>query len=119
VPFVLLRNGWYLEVYTWRLPLAFRHGVLMGAAGDGRISSAARADFARAAATVLAGGDHAVRVYELPGDAAFTLGDHVGVVAETSGKAMAYRDMTPEAFQSAILEAGLPEVVANILSGHW
>jgi len=22
VPFVLLRNGWYTEVYTWRLPLA-------------------------------------------------------------------------------------------------
>ena len=34
VPFVLLRNGWYTEVYTWRLPLALKHGVLMGAAGD-------------------------------------------------------------------------------------
>ena len=82
VPFALLRNGWYTEVFTWRLPLALRHGVLMGAAGEGRNSSAARADYAGAAATVLAGGDHAGRIYELAGDASFTLAELVAVVAE-------------------------------------
>ena len=116
VPFVLLRNGWYTEVYTWRLPLAFKHGVLMGAAGDGRISSAARADYASAAATVLAGGDHAGRIYELAGDASFTLAELVAVVAEASGKPMAYQNMTPEEFRSAALQAGAPEIVARILS---
>ena len=40
-PFVLLRNGWYNEVFTWRLPLALKTGVLMGATGAGRIASAA------------------------------------------------------------------------------
>ncbi len=116
VPFVLLRNGWYTEVYTWRLPLAFKHGVLIGAAEDGRISSAARADYASAAATVLAGGDHAGRIYELAGDASFTLAELVAVVAEASGKPMAYQNMTPEKFRSAALQAGAPEIVARILS---
>ena len=116
VPFVLLRNGWYTEVYTWRLPLAFKHGVLIGAAGDGRISSAARADYASAAATVLAGGDHAGRIYELAGDAFFTLAELVAVVAEASGKPMAYQNMTPEEFRPAALQAGAPEIVARILS---
>ena len=116
VPFVLLRNGWYAEVYTWRLPLAFKHGVLIGAAGDGRISSAARADYASAAATVLAGGDHAGRTYELAGDASFTLAELVAVVAEASGKPMAYQNMTPEEFRPAALQAGAPEIVARILS---
>ena len=116
VPFVLLRNGWYTEVYTWRLPLALKRGVLVGAAGDGRISSAARADYGRAAATVLAGGDHAGRIYELAGDASFTLAELVAVVAEASGKPMAYRNMAPEEFRSAVLDAGLPEIVARILS---
>jgi NAD(P)H dehydrogenase (quinone) len=116
VPFVLLRNGWYTEVYTWRLPLAFKHGVLIGAAEDGRISSAARADYASAAATVLAGGDHAGRIYELAGDASFTLAELVAVVAEASGKPMAYQNMTPEEFRSAALQAGAPEIVARILS---
>jgi len=116
VPHVLLRNGWYTEVYTWRLPLAFKHGVFMGAAGEGRISSAARADYARAAATVLAGGEHAGRIYELAGDAAFTLAELVAVVAAASGKPMAYQDMQPEDFRAAVLEAGAPEIVARILS---
>lgn len=116
VPFVLLRNGWYTEVYTWRLPLALQHGVLMGAADDGRISSAARADYARAAATVLAGGDHAGRVYELAGDLSFTLAELAAAVADASGRPMAYQNMTPEELRSAILHAGLPEMVARIVS---
>ena len=116
VPFVLLRNGWYTEVFTWRLPLALKHGALIGAAGDGRISAAARADYARAAATVLAGGDHAGRTYELAGDASFTLTELVAVVAEASGKPMAYRSMTAEAFRSAAMDAGVPEMLAMILS---
>ena len=113
MPFVLLRNGWYTEVYTWRLPPALKHGVLMGAAGEGRISSAARADYARAAATVLAGGDHASRTYELAGDASFTLAELVAVAAEASGKPIAYRNMAPEEFRSAALQAGAPEMLAR------
>lgn len=116
VPFVLLRNGWYSEVYTWRLPLAFKHGVLMGAAAEGRISSAARADYARAAAMVLAGGDHAGRTYELAGDASFTLAELAAVVAEASGKPMTYQNMTPEAFRVEVLKSGAPEIVGKILS---
>ena len=116
VPSVLLRNGWYTEVYTWRLPAALAHGVLAGAAGDGRISSAARADYARAAATVLTGDDHVGRIYELAGDASFTLAELAAVVREASGKPMVYQDMSPEAFRSAAIKAGLPEVVATIVS---
>jgi NAD(P)H dehydrogenase (quinone) len=116
VPFVLLRNGWYTEVYTWRLPLALKHGVLMGAAGGGRISSAARADYARAAAIALAGGDHVGRTYELAGDASFTLAELAAVVAAASSKPMAYQNMTPEEFRSAAVQAGAPEMLARILS---
>ncbi len=116
VPFVLLRNGWYTEVYTWRLPLALQQGVLVGSAGEGRISAAARADYARAAAIVPAGGDHAGCVYELAGDASFTLADLVHVVTDASGRPMAYRDMTPEAFRSTMLDAGAPDMLARIVS---
>jgi NAD(P)H dehydrogenase (quinone) len=85
---VLLRNGWYTEVYTWRVPLALKHGVFVGAAGEGRVSSAARADYA--AAAVLAGGDHAGQIYELAGDSSFTLAELADVIADASNKPMAY-----------------------------
>jgi NAD(P)H dehydrogenase (quinone) len=67
-------------------------------------------------ATVLAGGDHAGRIYELAGDASFTLAEFVALVAEASGKSIAYQNMAPEEFRSAALQAGAPEMLARILS---
>ena len=68
IPFVILRNGWYLENYTENLGPALQHGVLLGAAKNGRIAAAARADFAAAAAAVLTAPGHEGKVYELAGD---------------------------------------------------
>jgi len=114
-PFVLLRNGWYNEVFTWRLPLALKTGVLLGATGAGRIASAARADYARAAAAVLLGEGQAGKTYELAGDGAFSLADLADIVT-ASGAAMIYQDMAPDAYQAAVVAAGLPAFVAHILS---
>jgi len=70
---VLLRNGWYTENYAMSIPAALAHGVLMGCAGDGRISAAARADYAAAAVAVILNADaHAGRTDEPAGDTAFT-----------------------------------------------
>ena len=55
LPHALLRNSWYLENYTGQVASALDQGVVLGAAGDGRVSAATRADFADAAAVVLAG----------------------------------------------------------------
>src|ERR1700759_1345984 len=46
----VLRNGWYIENYTSQLPQYLAQGEIVGAAGDGRISGATRADYAAAAA---------------------------------------------------------------------
>ena len=116
VPHVLLRNGWYTEVYTWRLPAALKAGMLSGAAREGRISAAARADYAEAAAAVLASGDHAGRTYELAGDMSFTLAELAAVVRQASEKAFSYQDMKPDVFRSALIGAGLPEMAADIVS---
>lgn len=116
VPHALLRNGWYSEVYTWRAPLALAQGVLVGAAGDGRISSAARADYAEAAVAVLLGEGHAGRTYELAGDTAFTMAELAAVLSDASGKAIRYQNMSPAEFEAAAVEAGVPDALAAILS---
>ncbi len=116
VPYVLLRNGWYTEVYTWRAPLALEQGLLAGAAKSGRISSAARADYAKAAAIILSGEGHAGRTYELAGDTAFTLADLAAVLTEASGRSISYQNMSAEEFKAAAVRAGIPDVVAMILS---
>ncbi len=117
LPFVLLRNGWYHENYTGTTAAVLEHGALFGSSGDGRISSAARADYAAAAAAVLLSEENlAGRVFELAGDHSFTLADLAAEIASAAGKPVAYRDL-PEAEYRQLLEgAGLPAPFAAVLA---
>ncbi|MET3936862.1 SDR family oxidoreductase [Arthrobacter sp. OAP107] len=116
VPFVLLRNGWYLENYTGQLPVQVQYGTVFGSAGEGRVSAAARADYAAAAAAVLLRDDQAGKVYELGGDDAFTLSELAGAVSVVSGKPVTYTDLPAEKYTQVLVEAGLPEPYAAILA---
>ena len=116
IPFTFLRNGWYLENYTENLASALEHGVILGSAGDGRVSGAARADFAAAAAQVLAGTGHEGRTYELGGDEAFTLAELAEEVSRQSGRPVAYRNVPESDYADALLGWGLPEPVARMLA---
>ncbi|MDN7183912.1 SDR family oxidoreductase [Caballeronia sp. SEWSISQ10-4 2] len=116
VPFVLLRNGWYTENYTHSLASALEHGAILGCAGNGRIASAARADYAQAAAIVMTRGAQAGRVYELAGDTAYTLADLAAEVARQSDKKVEYRNLSEPEYKEALIEVGLPEAVAALLS---
>lgn len=115
LPAVILRNGWYTENYLANVPGALQHGVLLGSTGAGRIASAARADYAEAAATVLTQGDQAGRIHELAGDESYTLAELAAAIAEQSGQAVAYRDLPAGEFKTVLLNAGLPEWLANLL----
>ncbi len=116
IPFVLLRNGWYTENYTASIPTALKYGALLGCAGEGRIASAARADYATAAVTVLTTADQAGRVYELAGDTAYTLTELAAEIAHQSGKLVGYQNLSQDGYKAALLQAGLPEGVAAILA---
>lgn len=113
---VLLRNGWYTENYTAAIPAAVQHGAVLGSAGQGRIASAARADYAAAAARVLTLPGQAGKVYELAGDESYTLADLAAEVARQSGKAVVYKDLPPAEYRAALLGAGLPEAIAGLLA---
>ena len=116
LPVVLLRNGWYTENYLASVPAALQYGALLGSAGDGRISSAARADYAEAAAVVLTCENQAGRVYELAGDDSYSLQELAKEIAVQSGKAVAYQNLPESAYKDALLGAGLPEGLAVLLA---
>jgi len=116
VPAVILRNGWYTENYTAGVPGAVAQGAIYGSAGEGRISSAARSDYAEAAAVVLAGQGHAGKIYELAGDSAYTLAELAAEVSRQSGKPVEYRNIPEADYKAALIGFGLPEVVAALLS---
>lgn len=116
VPHVLLRNGWYNENYAMSVPTALQYGALMGCAGDGRISSAARRDYAEAAAAVITSEGQAGRTYELAGDESYTLSELAAEISRQSGKPVEYRNMSEDEYRGALIQAGLPEPVAAMLA---
>ncbi|WP_312202486.1 SDR family oxidoreductase [Kosakonia cowanii] len=116
IPFALLRNGWYSENYLASAPAALAHGVFIGAAGEGKIASATRADYAAAAARVLSEEGHAGKVYELAGDKAWTLSDLAALLSEASGKKVVYQNLSEADFAAALKGAGLPDGLAEMLA---
>ena len=116
VPFVLLRNGWYTENYLASIPPALQHGAFIGSAGEGRIASAARADYAEAAAVVLTTPGQSSKVYELAGDEAYTLAEFSAELSRQSGKAIPYVDLPENDYKAALIGAGLPEPIAGLLA---
>lgn len=116
LPAVILRNGWYTENHLMGLPAALEHGAFVGAAKDGHFSSAARQDYAEAAAVVLATDGHAGETYELAADQAFTLAEFAAEVSRQSGKAVVYNDLTEAAYRDMLTGAGLPADLAALLA---
>ncbi|BCJ53155.1 NAD(P)-dependent oxidoreductase [Actinoplanes sp. NBRC 14428] len=111
VPSVFVRNSWYLENYD--LKGALEHG-LYGAAGEGKISIATRADYAEAAAAAVLTDDEQ-RVYELGGEGV-TLAELAAVVSQQSGREVAYTDLGPEKYTEFLVSVGVPEGFAAILA---
>ena len=110
----LLRNGWYTENYLMGAGAAVEHGVLLGSSDDGIISSAARTDYAEAAATVLVRG--LTGTFELAGDAGFSQAELAAALAEISGKPVVYQNLPQADYAAALEQVGLPGPYAAILA---
>ncbi|MBA0210794.1 SDR family oxidoreductase [Pectobacterium sp. CHL-2024] len=116
LPHVLLRNGWYTENYAASIPAALEHGVFIGSAGEGKITSATREDFAAAAVAVLTQEGQAGKVYELAGDEPYTLAELAAEISKQSGKSIGYQNLSEAEFTAALVSAGLPDVFAQIIA---
>ncbi|MFD3614974.1 SDR family oxidoreductase [Streptomyces sp. NPDC058676] len=117
VPYALLRNGWYHENYTEQLAPVLEHGAVVAAAGEGRVSSASRADYAAAAVAVLTGEGHENKTYELGGDEAWSFAEYAAELSRQTGKEIAYSPVSTDAFVGILTGAGLPGPFAEILAG--
>ena len=116
LPYVLLRNGWYHENYTSRLPAFLAQGVIAGSAGEGRISAAARADYAAAAVRVLTTDGHAGQAYELGSDEPFTLAQLAAEITAQSGREVRYVNLPEAEYAEALKAHGMPERVVDMVA---
>lgn len=93
------------------------HGALIGSAGDGKISGAARRDYAEAAVVAAIDEAHVGKVYELAGDEAFTMADLAAEISRQSGKTIPYRNLTAADYAQALVSAGVPAAFAQTIAG--
>ncbi|MFY7070118.1 NAD(P)H-binding protein [Nocardiopsis changdeensis] len=113
----VLRNNWYHENYVPQLHAARDHGEFSGSAGQGRVPSAARRDFAAAAAAVLADpASHAGAVYELTGDTAWTYAELADTLSAVLGTEVVYKDLSTEEHVASLVGAGLDEGTASFVA---
>jgi len=116
--YTILRNGWYTENYTGSIGGAVAAGAFIGSAGEGKISSAARADFADAAVAVVTGAGHENKVYELAGDESYTLAELAAEISKQTGKTIPYNNLPETAYADILKSFGLPEMFAEAIA-NW
>lgn len=117
LPATFVHNGWYTENYSGSIPGALAGGAFIGSAGGARVSSAARVDYAEAAAVVAAGEGHEGRTYELAGDTAWTLPELAAAISSQSGRSIPYKDLPEADYAAALRGVGLPDALAASVAG--
>ncbi len=115
LPFTILRNGWYTENFEPALRHAETTGVVLASAGDGRVASATREDYAEAIAAVLAQDGHAGQTYELSGDVAWSFDELAAALTEVLDREVTYRRLTPAQHLAELERTGVDESTARFL----
>jgi len=112
----LLRHGWYTENYTRTVETAEQSGVILTGAGDGKVSSASRADYAAADVAILLGNAED-KTYELAGDQAWNFSELVAVASKLLAKDLELQNVT-SAEQIRILKGfGVDADTALLVAG--
>jgi len=116
IAYTILRNSWYTENYTGSASNTIAGGAFLGCAGNGKIASASRADFAEAAAVVLADEGHSGKIYELAGDTAYTLADLAAEISKQTGKNIPYKNLSEEEYANILKSFGIPDGMATAIA---
>lgn len=115
VPFTILRNGWYTENYLPQVEQGRERGEIVGSAGDGRVSSASRVDYAEAAAVAALDDSYAGRILELSGDHAWSFDELAEAISGIVGTPVVYRAVSPDEHLEILKSAGLDEGTAGFV----
>lgn len=97
------------------IPFWRARGQVLGAAGDGQVSSVARSDLAAAAAVVLTTPGHDGAVYQLASETAYTVTEFAAELSKQTAEPLPYVDLDVDEFQVRLVEAGIePRLALNL-----
>src|SRR5207302_9877931 len=83
---------------------------------ENRVAFAARGDVAAAAAGILIGDGHAGAIYNATGPERLSGAERAALIAEITGRPIAFLVIREEQLRAGLTQAGLPAEVVNIVS---
>jgi len=108
----ILRMNFYAEALAQQAPASLDQGVLAGLA-ENRVAFVARDDVAAAAAGILIGDGHAGAIYNATGPERPSGAERAALIAQITGRPLAFRIITEEQLRAGLTHAGLPVEVVN------
>ena len=108
----ILRMNFYAEAFVQQAQASLDQGVLTGLA-ENRVAFVARDDVAAAAAGILIGDGHAGAIYNATGPERLSGAERAALIAEITGRPLAFRVITEEQLRAGLTQAGLPVGVVN------
>lgn len=116
VPYTIVRNNWYTENYLQQVETARQTGTIVAAAGEGRVASAPRADYAAGAVEVLLGEGHEGQVYEFSGDYAWNFHELATAISQVIGRPVVYQPVDAATLIGILKSVGLDEGTAGFVA---
>jgi len=103
----ILRMNFYAESFVQQAQASLGQGVLTGLA-ENRVAFVARGDVAAAAAGILIGDGHAGAIYNATGPERLSGAERAALIAEITGRPLAFLVITEEQLRAGLTQAGLP-----------
>jgi NAD(P)H dehydrogenase (quinone) len=108
----ILRMNFYAESFAPQAQASLGQGVLTGLA-ENSVAFVSRDDVAAAAAGILIGDGHAGATYNATGPERLSGAQRAALVAEITGRPLAFVTITEEQLRAGLTKASLPVVVVN------
>jgi NAD(P)H dehydrogenase (quinone) len=109
----ILRMNYYAEAFVQQAQASLDQGVLTGLA-ENRVAFVARGDVAAAAAGILIGDGHAGAIYNATGPERLSGAERAALIAEITGRPLAFLAITEEQLRAGLTQARLPVEVVNV-----
>lgn len=114
IPFVILRNNWYVENELGTIQGCIAGAPWVTSASEGKIGWVYRPDLAEAAANVLVADGHENKIYELSGKN-LTQQQFVDTLNEVLGKEIPLITVDDASYEEMLKSAGVPEAYLPML----
>lgn len=115
-PFVMLRPNWFADNFHTYWLQGIQHGVIAVPAADGKTSFIDTRDIAAAAAAALTSDAFNGKAFNLTGAQALSYAEAASILAEVTGRNIAYQAVDDATFIAMLTNAGLPPDYAAFLA---